>query len=148
MEWRRQHLPGLALPMFSCMRVGVSRCRCRCRHPCCGTHLFFFPLPRITFTTLSPSPLPPPPSLPFCPSPSSSLPSLDLCFLALAAPASADDVARLRALGDERLRPLRVLVALDRVPCMVYVERGCVVDAIDVVQVVVKRIVRGTRFGF
>jgi len=41
-----------------------------------------------------------------------------LAFLALVAPASADDVARFRALVGERLRPLRVVVVLDRVWCI------------------------------
>src|SRR5882762_2821292 len=89
MEQWQWCLPGLALPMISCMWVRVSRHHRRCCC-CCETHLAFLPL--LGFTTFS---FPP---LPFCTSPSSLLSSFALCFLALTAPASAVDGAHLRAL--------------------------------------------------
>jgi hypothetical protein len=143
MERRQRRLPGLALPTISCMWVRVSHRRRRCCCCCCGTDLAFLPL--LGFTTFSfPPPLPfPSPPFPFCTSPSSSLSSFALCFLALAAPASAVDGARLRALGDERLRPLRVAVTVDLVAC---IEGGVVWCAVVVVVVVVGcgQIERGT----
>ena len=83
-------------------------------------YLGFLPLPLCTFSSPSPSPFPPFfPFSPFCNSPSSSLSTLVFGFFAFAAPASTDEVARLRAIGDDRFRPLRVVVVADRVWCMV-----------------------------
>ena len=68
------------------------------------------------FTTFSSSP---PLPLSFCTSLSLSLPTLALCFLAFAAPTSADYVAHLQVLGDEHLRLLHMVLTFNQVVCMV-----------------------------
>ena len=107
MEALQQRPPGHALPRFSCNRGELLLLLLLQ-----GTHLSFlpfFPFPAFSFSSFSPFPLSA--SL-------SSLLSFTFAFLDFAAPASADDVARLRALAGDRLRPLRVVVVLKRVLCM------------------------------
>jgi hypothetical protein len=110
MGWRQRRPLGHASLKFSCMRgESSSSSSSLLQH----AHLTFFAfLPFPAFSPLLPF-------LPFPPSTSPSSPlSLALAFLDFAAPTSADDVARLRALAGDRLRPLRVAVVLDRVLCM------------------------------
>jgi len=115
MGGQQRRPPGLALPTFSwyglvsvvvvVVVVVVA-------------YLAFLPLP-----PFPPCPFPFPfsfPPFPFRTSPSSSLSTLSTFgfFLAFAAPASADDVARFLEMVGERLRPLRVAAAVERVWCM------------------------------
>ena len=93
-------------------------------------------------------PFAPFPRFPPTPSPSSSL-SFTFAFLVFVAPVSADDVARLRVLVGERLRPLRVVEAPERVSGMVVVCGGGVrwwwlMVMVVVVDVVVDSEQRGT----
>ena len=129
--------------------LGVGVSCCCCRH---GAYLGFFALALCTVSFPSPSPFPPFfPLFPFGTSPSSLLSMLGFGFFTLAVPVSAVEIAHLRAVGGERLRPLRVVLAVDRVCCIGgggWLDVGVVVVGCGlwcVVAVVVDRMERGSR---
>ena len=111
---RQRHPPGLASQKFfwgceGLVIVVSSSSR--------STHLVFLPFP--PFPVPLPSPFTFPLTFPFCSSPSLSLSTR--AFFALVAPAPADDVVRF--LVGERLQPLRVVEAVERVAGMLKLGR-------------------------